>query len=50
LIAYAKHPLAIEDKAKLRADGYKIIDLIFKPTRLNKGDKVFPAVRRKKKT
>lgn len=30
-IAYEKHPVSPERKAKLRADGYVIIDEIYKP-------------------
>jgi len=49
LIAYAKHPLSQVDKARLKKDGYKILDIRFKPETLEKGDKIFPAVKRKKK-
>lgn len=31
-IKYVKHPVSPEEKAKLRAEGYKIIDIRFKPT------------------
>lgn len=30
-IAYEKHPVSPERKAELRAQGYKILDAIFKP-------------------
>ncbi len=49
MIAYAKHPLSQADKLKLRKDGYKIIDLRFKPNVMGEGDIVFPKPRRKKK-
>jgi hypothetical protein len=49
MIAYAKHPLSKADRLMLRKDGYKIIDLRFKPETLGEGDKIFPEVKRKKK-
>ncbi len=50
-VAYAKHPLASEDAQKLRADGYKILDIKFKPDVIGKEDTVFPKppVKRKAK-
>lgn len=48
-IAYAKHPLKPDDKKKLKADGYKILDVKFKPDEIGSDDIVFPAVKRSRK-
>lgn len=41
-IAYAKHPLAKDDADKLIAEGFKIIDIKFKPDVIGEDDTVFP--------
>lgn len=38
-IAYEKHPVSPERKAELRAEGYKILDIRFKPKAQAKADK-----------
>lgn len=38
-IAYEKHPVTAERKAKLIRDGFKIIDIRFKPDNETKGGK-----------
>ena len=38
-IAYCQHPVTKENKAKLRAAGFKILDIAYKPKKLEDGDK-----------
>lgn len=38
--AYVKHPISKEDKKKLNEQGFKVVDLKFKPEEIEKGDKV----------
>ena len=40
-IAYCEHPLTKAEKAKIRKEGFKIIDVRFKPEKIADGDKVF---------
>jgi len=37
--AYCQHPVSKEAKAKLRSDGFKIVDIAYKPKKLEEGDK-----------
>ena len=41
-IAYVKHPVAAEEKAKYRKTFDKVIDIRFAPEELEEGDKLFP--------
>jgi len=38
-IKYVAHPVSAEDKAAIIADGYRIIDIRFKPKRKKKATK-----------
>ncbi|MCP3907192.1 MAG: hypothetical protein GY712_04165 [Oceanicoccus sp.] len=40
-IAYVKHPVSKEEVNKIRADGFNVVDLKFKPSSIGKDDKVF---------
>lgn len=40
-IAYVKHPVSKEEVNKIRDDGFKVVDLRFKPSSIGKDDKVF---------
>jgi hypothetical protein len=37
-IAYAKHPLAISEKEKLVSEGFKVLDIKFKPEKMGGKD------------
>jgi len=39
-IAYVEHPVSADEIKSLRADGYKVIDLRFKPEQISKDDTV----------
>ncbi len=39
-VAYVKHPLSKVEAEKIRAEGFRILDLKFKPETISKGDKV----------
>lgn len=39
-IAYVEHPVSKELKSQLKAEGFKVVDLVFKPEKLEDGDKV----------
>lgn len=47
--AYVKHPVSREEIAKIRAEGFTIVDLEFKPEELQSGDKVFGVKKRRAK-
>lgn len=38
--AYVKHPVSKEDKKALNKEGFKVVDIKFKPEKLGKDDKV----------
>lgn len=40
-IAYVEHPISVDEKKKYRKDFDKIIDIKFKPEKLEEGDKCF---------
>ncbi|AUR89743.1 hypothetical protein NVP1132O_07 [Vibrio phage 1.132.O._10N.222.49.F8] len=40
-IAYVKHPISKEEVTKIRSQGFKVIDVRFKPEKLEDGDKDF---------
>lgn len=40
-IAYVQHPVTKDEKAKYLKDFDKILDIKFKPKKLEEGDKVF---------
>lgn len=52
-VAYVKHPLAPELKAQIRGEGFRVVDIRFKPEILPDGDIVYgeqkPKRRRKPK-
>ena len=51
--AYIKHPVSMDDFNKAASEGYRVLDLKFKPETLNEGDIVIgeekPKRTRKKK-
>lgn len=40
-IAFVEHPCSTEEKKKYMLKGFKVIDVKFKPQKLEDGDKVF---------
>ena len=38
-IAYCQHPVTKEAKAKIKAEGFKIVDIAYAPDKLGEGDK-----------
>ena len=48
-IAYVEHPLTKEEKAKYRKEFDKILDIRFKPEKLEEGDKEFKKPKKKAK-
>lgn len=49
-IAYVEHPVSAEQAKSLRADGYKVIDLRFKPEQIGTDDTVVTKTTEKKTT
>lgn len=47
-IAYVEHPVSTDDKKKLNKDGFKVVDLKFKPDILPEGAKVVEKPKGKK--
>lgn len=49
-IAYCEHPLTKEEKNNIRREGFKIVDILFKPEKLADGDKIVtkPATKKAK--
>lgn len=47
--AYVEHPVSKELKAELKAAGFKVVDLAFKPEKLEEGDKVVEKPKAKQK-
>lgn len=47
-IAYVEHPVSPKRKAQLRADGYKVIDVRFKPEQIGMDDTVIDKTTEKK--
>ena len=42
-IAYVEHPVTTKEKAEYRKKGFeKILDIRYKPEKLEEGDKAFP--------
>ena len=48
-IAYVEHPVSKAEKLKYRKDFDKIVDVEFKPEKLESGDKVFMKQKQKAK-
>lgn len=46
-IAYCEHPVSKEQKVELRTKGFKILDIKFKPEKLEDGDKEFKHPKKK---
>lgn len=46
-IAYCQHPVSKEEKAKLRSGGFKIIDIAYKPAKMEEGDKEVKRAKKK---
>lgn len=47
-IAYVEHPITKEEKANYRKEFDKVLDIKFKPEKLNDGDKEFKKPKAKK--
>lgn len=47
-IAYVEHPVSKEEKTKLNREGFKVVDLKFKPEKLPEGAKVIEKPKGKK--
>jgi len=47
--AYCEHPVSKEQKKELRSAGFKILDIKFKPEKLDGGDKEFKHTKKKAK-
>lgn len=46
--AYVEHPVSRDEKEKLNGEGFKVVDIRFKPAEIGKDDKVIQKPKAKK--